>query len=153
MSKTTEALVRQSYRSLLRLVHRLPEASSPASLSPEESLRSLRSAFRTPLAPGESVGDRLEEAESKRSFLKMVTPRERPSSSRRTEEGASPSRVWVYRNGERLERDGASRVRDKNGRVVSNWDGKNLDPDSVKQHNYQLKRMGFRNNAHAKGIF
>jgi len=34
----------------------------------------------------------------------------------------------------------------KKGTTVSNWDGKNLDPCSVKRHNSQLRRAGFMNN-------
>lgn len=34
----------------------------------------------------------------------------------------------------------------KKGTIVSNWDGKNLDPCSVKRHNSQLRRAGFMNN-------
>ena len=35
----------------------------------------------------------------------------------------------------------------------SNWHGSNIDPDSLARHNRGLKRAGFVNNAHAKGIF
>ena len=35
----------------------------------------------------------------------------------------------------------------------SNWDGSNMDPDSVARHNRSLRRAGFRDNAHAKGFF
>jgi hypothetical protein len=36
---------------------------------------------------------------------------------------------------------------------ITNWTGSNIDPDSLARHNASLKRMGFRDNAHAKGIF
>ena len=36
---------------------------------------------------------------------------------------------------------------------VTNWTGSNINPDSLARHNASLKRMGFRDNAHAKGIF
>ena len=42
---------------------------------------------------------------------------------------------------------------DKKGRVVTNWHGKNLDPESVSRHKHTLKRAGFMNNRHAKGVF
>jgi len=142
-------LVRQKYRSLGRLVNRLPEARGPSSLCPERSLEELRAAFRKPLGDDDetesapALDRRLELADRKLSFLKMVTPKA-------PKDGHGGR--WVYKkNGERME--GSSPKRDEKGRVISNWDGSNLDPDSVKQHNYQLKRMGFRNNAHAKGIF
>eukprot|EP00602_Paraphysomonas_sp_CaronLab_P007235 CAMPEP_0185035254 /NCGR_PEP_ID=MMETSP1103-20130426/26325_1 /TAXON_ID=36769 /ORGANISM="Paraphysomonas bandaiensis, Strain Caron Lab Isolate" /LENGTH=70 /DNA_ID=CAMNT_0027572257 /DNA_START=154 /DNA_END=363 /DNA_ORIENTATION=+ len=35
--------------------------------------------------------------------------------------------------------------------VVTNWTGKNLDPDSVKKHYHQLNRMGYKNNREVKG--
>ena len=38
-------------------------------------------------------------------------------------------------------------------RPISNWTGNNLDPDSVKRHYMNLKRAGFKDNAHAKGMF
>jgi len=44
-------------------------------------------------------------------------------------------------------------LRGPDGRVISNWNGKNMDPCSVNIHKGQLKRMGFQNNLHAKGIF
>jgi hypothetical protein len=59
---------------------------------------------------------------------------------------------WVYKDGERLAVEHGT-IRDSKGRVVSNWDGNNLDPESVKRHRQQLKRAGFVNNQHAKGIF
>lgn len=37
--------------------------------------------------------------------------------------------------------------------IVTNWHGSNLDPDSVSRHNRSLKRAGFQNNRHAKGVF
>ena len=52
----------------------------------------------------------------------------------------------VYRNGEKVD---AARERDK--AKWSNWDGSNMDPDSVARHNRSLRRAGFRDNAHAKG--
>lgn len=38
-------------------------------------------------------------------------------------------------------------------RPITNWHGKNLDPDAVSRHTHTLKRAGFKNNRHAKGIF
>jgi hypothetical protein len=64
----------------------------------------------------------------------------------------------VYRDGQRLDATAgggaAATLRDAGGRrVVSSFDGKNLDPESVKRHRQQLKRAGFVDNAHAKGVF
>ncbi|KAG7366288.1 hypothetical protein IV203_028958 [Nitzschia inconspicua] len=136
----TTTLIRQKYRQLGRLVQKLPEAK----YDPQQSWDELRTAFKTPLTETETLEQRLAKADERRSFLQMITPK---SASQDTKGGK-----WVYKNGQRLEHVNGT-VRDSNGRVVSNWDGKNLDPDSVKRHNHHLKRLGFRNNAHAKGIF
>lgn len=129
--------VRQKYRSLARLIKKLPENQS------EKGWNELRSSFRAPLGVEESLDTRFEEAEKRESFLRMITPKEKSSNQ---------SGTWVYKDGKRLEGHGATRL-DANGKVVSNWDGKNLDPCSVKRHNQQLKRAGFVNNSHAKGYF
>lgn len=65
---------------------------------------------------------------------------------------ASNSQRWIYKDGEKYENVNGT-IRGAKGRVHTNWDGKNLDPESVKRHRQQLKRCGFVNNAHAKGIF
>ncbi len=130
--------IKQTYRQLARLVQRLSDKHKR-----QESWQELRQGFRIPLEQGESLDSRLQVAEDRLSFLRMITPKERPSNQ---------SGKWVYKNGERLENQDGT-LRDSNGRVVSNWDGKNLDPDSVRRHNYQLKRAGFVNNSHAKGFF
>mmetsp|Transcript_88091 Transcript_88091/g.132012 ORF Transcript_88091/g.132012 Transcript_88091/m.132012 type:complete len:135 (-) Transcript_88091:66-470(-) len=127
----------QRYRSLAKLVRKLPKGQ-------ENGWNELRSTFRKPLATGESLDERLKAADDRIAFLKMITPKERSSSS-------SGGR-WIYKDGKRVDVSEAT-VRDANGKVISNWDGRNLDPCSVKRHNHQLKRAGFANNAHAKGFF
>jgi hypothetical protein len=129
--------IRQKYRTLAQLVSRLPEARQSS------SRKELREGFRKPLASGESLEDRIKVAEERVSFLRILTPKGGPNNQ---------SGRWIYRDGKRVEGETATK-RDANGRIVSNWDGKNLDPESVKRHNQQLKRAGFLNNAHAKGIF
>jgi hypothetical protein len=146
MSAANSAIVRQKYRSLARLVKLLPE--SQASQSWEE----LRVTFRKPLGIDETVDYRIAKADERLSFLRMITPKAARLLSSSIDEEMSGGR-WVYKDGKRLEYGASATRRDQNGRVVSNWDGKNLDPDSVKRHNHHLKRLGFRNNAHAKGIF
>jgi hypothetical protein len=122
---------------LAQLVKRLPEKSQVMGWN------DLRHGFRSPLAGGESVEDRLRKADERLSFLRMVTPKD---------SSINQSGKWIYKDGKRVEGHEATK-RDGNGRVVSNWDGKNLDPDSVKLHTKQLNRAGFLNNSHAKGIF
>jgi hypothetical protein len=99
--------------------------------------------FRAPLGPHETVEDRLRQAGESIAFLRIITPK----TSLKGESGR-----WVYRNGERIEDGEATRL-DKNGRVLSNFAGYNLDPCAVKRHKASLKRAGFVNNLHAKGIF
>lgn len=108
-------------------------------------LQELREKFRRPLNENETPEQRLKEAESRLSFLRM-------KSTKSQQRGKQAGR-WVYRNGERLEADEEGTFRDSKGKVVSNWDGKNLDPESVKMHRQQLRRAGFVNNSHAKGLF
>lgn len=148
---STASLVRQKYRCLGRLVNRLPETTKKGSLGPEDGWKQLRQSFREPLKDGESLDSRLQQADDKASFLRMITPS--TANTNKNCNSSSKAGRWVYKDGKQIPLEGNAPVRDKNGRVISNWDGKNLDPCSVKQHNYQLKRMGFRDNAHAKGIF
>ncbi|KAL3934937.1 MAG: hypothetical protein SGARI_003173, partial [Bacillariaceae sp.] len=133
-------LVRRKYRSLARLVNRLPEDKA------DESWKELRSAFRSPLAAQETVDQRLKRADERITFLKMITPK--PASQELGKGGR-----WVYRDGKVVKGASSGTKRDQNGKVISNWDGKNMDPENVKRHNQHLKRLGYRNNAHAKGIF
>ena len=128
--------IRQKYKILAQLVKRLPNSKQ------NQGWEELRKSFRTPLQQGESLEDRLKKADERASFLRIVTPKDRPTND---------SGRYVYRNGKLV--NGSAVQRDANGRVVSNWDGSNLDPESVKRHNQQLRRAGFVNNAHAKGIF
>jgi hypothetical protein len=129
--------IRQKYRSLAKLVKKLPEKDS------EKSWQELRTSFRTPLSEEEgALEKRLANADSRESFLKMITPHHNPAKGGR----------WVYKDGKQVKGQAGTRT-DSNGNVHTNWDGKNLDPCSVKQHNQQLKRAGFLNNSHAKGYF
>jgi hypothetical protein len=132
-------VLRGRYRSLARLVNRLPESRS------EESWEELRTSFRATMTKEETIEQRLKKADERITFLKMITPK--PPSQELGKGGR-----WVYKDG-KVVQGASSTIRDQNGKVVSNWDGKNLDPESVKRHNHHLKRLGFRNNAHAKGIF
>ena len=196
VSTSTQAVVRQKYRLLGRMIRKLPEENPYSSrrgsnhqLTADKGWEQLREGFRKPVSPGETLERRLKNADDKIAFLRMITPKE--STVTATSSISSPSTTqdeteavtsgtsssssssgqafgfagsggnsangtrggrWIYRNGERLEVSEGT-VRDSKGRVVSNWDGKNLDPEQVKRHNHHLKRLGFRNNAHAKGIF
>lgn len=128
--------IRQKYRTLAQLVKLLDRKSQ------EKGWQELRTSFRKPLAGGESLDNRLKVADEKESFLRIMTPKKR---------SLNQGGRWIYKDGEKVAGDSGTKI--VNGRVVSNWNGKNLDPDSVRLHDKQLKRAGFLNNAHAKGIF
>jgi len=131
------AAIRKVYRDLAHIIRQMPEKDKM------KGLEELRTSFRRPLASTEGIEDRLKQAEDRASFLRITTVKTRP----RGESG-----TWVYKDGKKLENENAT-IRDATGKVVSNWDGKNLDPESVKRHKQQLHRAGFVNNVHAKGFF
>ena len=136
MASTAPDRVRHAYRTLARLIQRLPEKQV------DMARKQLRSDFRRDSRQGETINDRIQRAGEQIAYLRIVTPKERPSNQ---------SGRWIYKDGQRIEGGkGSKRAGD---RVHSNWDGKNLDPCSVKRHVQGLKRAGFRNNLHAKGIF
>mmetsp|Transcript_3975 Transcript_3975/g.5525 ORF Transcript_3975/g.5525 Transcript_3975/m.5525 type:complete len:139 (+) Transcript_3975:104-520(+) len=87
------------------------------------------------------IAELLDKASSKLGFLRMITPK--------TERQSGIQRL-VMVNGKLVEGVSGSR---KGEHVISNWDGSNMDPDSVSRHYASLKRAGFQDNSHAKGVF
>jgi hypothetical protein len=151
--KSTEELmeaVRSTYRALFRLVHRLPSAKER-----ENSVSQLRTQYRkTPTGSDESsastttsLADQIHEAGKKIAYLRIMTPKDRRVHDGRVEQ-------WVYKaDGSKVPlKESNSRPSNAN-RVVSNWNGKNMDPCMVNRHNTGLRRAGFVNNLHAKGMF
>lgn len=134
------SVVLGTYRTLAKLVCRLPEKQQSG------AWRQLREGYRKNAdeSSPEKISSLIDEAEKKIAYLRIVTPKQRSNQSGVTR--------WVYRSSGEKDADGKPTAR-KARNVVSNWDGNNLDPCSVKRHNYQLKRMGFVNNQHAKGMF
>ena len=125
-----------SYRAFLRVVAAMPKQQRGAAV---QQARSELAFFRDVADPAEAA--RLVDAfDGRIAYLRMTTPRRPASQKGRTSN--------VYRNGEKVD---AARERDK--AKWSNWDGSNMDPDSVARHNRSLRRAGFRDNAHAKGFF
>mmetsp|Transcript_5158 Transcript_5158/g.7848 ORF Transcript_5158/g.7848 Transcript_5158/m.7848 type:complete len:142 (-) Transcript_5158:130-555(-) len=106
-------------------------------------LKDVREGFRKDI--NESDPDRIDElimkAHSKLSFLRMVTPKT-------TRDAIGITKI-AYIDGKMLEGQGENRGK----AALSNWDGSNMDPDSVSRHYHGLKRAGFVDNSHAKGIF
>jgi hypothetical protein len=150
-SSSSTLMIRKAYRELARIIQQMPgDASRHAS-----SMQELRSKFRAPLEGKENEEEllqaRLKQAFDRVAFLRIITVKSKPR------EGDAGR--WVYKNGQRLNindaaGDDAATVTLRQGhRVVSNWDGKNLDPESVSHHRKNLHRAGFVNNLHAKGLF
>lgn len=142
MNSTPYAMksVTNAYRTLAALIRRLPKHQQP------EAFVELRQSFRKNAnADTSAIPNLLKEAENKASFLRIMTPKKRS-----TEEGGTTT--YLYRNNGEIEQGGKG-TKHKTSQVHSNWDGKNLDPCSVKRHYAGLRRAGFVNNLHAKGIF
>lgn len=135
------ARILHTYRTMVRMIQQIPNETQALSFRTE-----LRTKFRVPLDNDDKVDDRLREAGEKIAFLRIATPKGNQS------DGNSSGR-WVYRNGKRVEEEEASSSATGGQRVVSNFTGHNLDPCMVKRHSAGLKRAGFQNNLHAKGIF
>ncbi|EWM23165.1 hypothetical protein Naga_100043g17 [Nannochloropsis gaditana] len=95
----------------------------------------------------------MEQASSSLGYLRMITPKRWKSlhtgDSDAMGGAKSAGRTYiVYKDG------GGSVSREPLPReksAYSNWDGSSMDPDAVRRHQHQLRRMGFRDNTHAKG--
>ena len=146
----TKLQVTSTYRTITRLIKLLP-----ANQQPEKQLDEIRQAFRknASLTDQDEIQTRMNKAGEKIAFLRIVTPKKKPNVEDKS--GQVSSKRWIYtKDGPvEIDADGKGTMRDSNGRVVSNFGGKNMDPCHVKTHNGQLKRMGFANNLHAKGLF
>jgi hypothetical protein len=139
-SATKSSIVINTYRSLAKLIRRMPEKQQNGAWN------QLRDGYRKHKdeADPEIIDNLIEEAGKKIAFLRIVTPKQSTNQSGVTR--------WVYKSSGEKDADGKATMR-KTGQVVSNFTGSNLDPCNVKRHNQQLKRMGFVNNLHAKGLF
>mmetsp|Transcript_12516 Transcript_12516/g.34745 ORF Transcript_12516/g.34745 Transcript_12516/m.34745 type:complete len:144 (+) Transcript_12516:17-448(+) len=135
------AKIRHVYRELFFMAKNMPKETQRT-----KSLAELRTTFREQESKL-SIEERLKKAEDRVSFLRITAPQ----TKRRRHHGDGGG-TWVYKDGKKLENKNGT-LRDDKGRVHTNWDGKNLDPCSVKRHNVSLRRGGWANNAHAKGIF
>ncbi|CAM9491716.1 unnamed protein product, partial [Sphacelaria rigidula] len=80
------------------------------------------------------------EAESTLGYLNIVTPKRKV--------GSAGSTTSVYRDGKVLNGEEARR---RQKARHSNWDGRNMDPESVSRHQRSLARAGFRDNADVIG--
>mmetsp|Transcript_15644 Transcript_15644/g.23439 ORF Transcript_15644/g.23439 Transcript_15644/m.23439 type:complete len:148 (-) Transcript_15644:552-995(-) len=144
-SAITRTQILSTYRTITRLIKGLPSNQKP-----QQQLASVQESFRenTSLTDPLEIKSSFQKAGEKIAYYRIITPKASSSST----SGSNGTQRWVYTKDGAVEIDGEGKAR-LNGRVISNWDGKNLDPCSIKTHQGQLKRMGFANNLHAKGLF
>ena len=150
------SIVIGTYRSLAQLVRRLPEKQQSG------AWRQLREGYRNNAdeTSPEKITHLIHEAGKKIAFLRIVTPKdmwqktsdsiEHAAASSQTTNQAGVTR-WVYRKSGK-DANGQATMR-KTRQAVSNFNGSNLDQCSVNRHNHHLKKLGFVNNLHAKGMF
>ncbi|KAL7573212.1 hypothetical protein ACA910_018866 [Epithemia clementina (nom. ined.)] len=139
-SATTAAAVRRVYRELFHMARNMKTEEGQ-----RKALDELRTSFRDTHSTL-TMEERLKKAQDRASFLRITMPQH----GKRLR--GDSTGTWVYRDGQKLENVNGT-LRDDKGRVHTNWDGKNLDPCSVKRHYSGLRRAGFANNLHAKGFF
>lgn len=144
-SAVTKTQILSTYRTITRLIKGLPSNQKP-----QQQLASVQETFRenTTLTDPLEIKSSFQKAGEKIAYYRIITPK----TSSNITSGSNGTKRWVYTKDGAVEIDGEGKARLK-GRVISNWDGKNLDPCSIKTHQGQLKRMGFANNLHAKGLF
>lgn len=135
-----------SYRTLTRMIKHLPPNQKP-----ERQLKELRETIHKNASLTDPIEIKacVQQLGEKIAYFRIITPKQRLTKA--NDEGNGTKR-WIYGKDGPVQVEGNISGR-KNGKVVSNFDGKNLDPCAVKTHNGQLKRMGFMNNLHAKGLF
>jgi hypothetical protein len=123
--------VTKIYRSMIRIATKLDEKKRA------DALKNIRKEFkRNKNVKQQEVPELLTKAESSLAYLRMITP------SEKTKNQTGHTSIRFGKGGP----DGGKRA-------VSNWHGSNMDPDAIRTHQGQLKRAGFRDNAHAKGMF
>lgn len=168
-SEITAAMVRSLYRDFLHIVKVQQEQSKAMTTKSQsqrkDALQQIRDEFRQPIlndttGSTSSIESRYQYGINRFSFLRMNTIQYKPrthnnnSNNSGTETGTER---YIYKNGQRfalhsIQEDGTLR-NNQRGYVISPYDGKNLDPQSVTRHRQSLKRAGFINNLHAKGMF
>lgn len=123
--------VLSSYKNMLKLCKKLP-------VSKQTDIRKqIQQAFRNNSNETNSkkIIELVSKAQSSLGYLKIITPKS-------TSNGEGYTKI-VFNSAQ----SGKYSV----AKAVSNWTGKNLDPDSVKKHYDTLKRMGYKNNQEPKG--
>eukprot|EP00744_Colponema_vietnamica_P021500 GILI01030738.1.p1 GENE.GILI01030738.1~~GILI01030738.1.p1 ORF type:complete len:154 (-),score=19.03 GILI01030738.1:51-461(-) len=128
MSQSSSVLT--TYRQILKLCRRLPLDRRASAF--EEA----RTTFRTNknVSDPKEIEELLKTAESKMSFMKMITPR---PAGIHVEENAG---YYIYRGGEILN---ANAPREKKA-GFSNWYAGNIDPADLARHKRLLDRQHFK---------
>ena len=169
-SKTkTQSKPQQNPLQQLREEFRRPFVVAVSNDSNATTTKTTTAAAATTITTGETIDARYQYGRNRFSFLRMNTIHYQPrtynhtsihgsannSSNNNNTNTTNGTERYMYKNGQRypLHADEGTLRHHPRGYVVSPYDGKNLDPQSVTRHRQNLKRMGFINNAHAKGMF
>ena len=164
----TPAMIRTLYRDFVHIVKVQQKQPKTKPTMPVNPLHQIREEFRQPLSNNTStthtastastVEARYQHGINRFAFLRMNTTHYKPRTYNHTNTGSdNGTERYIYKNGQRFQlhsigKDATFR-NNQRGYVVSPYDGKNLDPESVTKHRKNLRRAGFVNNEHAKGIF
>jgi hypothetical protein len=172
-SEVTSAMIRSLYRDFMHIIkiqEKQPIAMTTSTLvNPKDKVQKIRDEFRKPILnetsgtsnSSDTIKSRYQSGLNRFSFLRMNTafykPRSHYNASIANPGSDTGTERYIYKNGQRYPlnsvQEDATLRNDKRGYVVSPYDGKNLDPQSVTRHRKNLRRAGFLNNAHAKGFF
>ena len=136
-SSVVRTNVLTAYKRLLTLAKMMPNEKERV-----KAVGQIKSEFRKNVDEhsDDVVKEMLKKANSSMSFLNIVTPKRAGTKGQESRR----ARMVFGKGAKDVSRDGSA---------VSNWHGGNMDPDSVSRHNAGLRRAGFRDNAHAKGVF
>lgn len=135
-SSSVRTNVLTAYKRLLTLAKMMPNEKQRV-----KAVGQIRSEFRKNVDEHseDAVKDMLKKANSSMSFLNIVTPKR---AGTKGQEGRRASMVF-----------GKNKNGARDATATTNWHGGNMDPDSVARHHAGLRRAGFRDNSHAKGVF
>ncbi len=117
------------YKHLLRMAKGMPAKDR------SKTVQQIKEEFRKNVAETDpyKITAMLDKANSTLGYIKIVSPK----------------------RFEAREQQGTTKIvfgeAKKQNKAMTNWTGKNMDPDSVKHHHRNLNRAGFKSNAHVKG--
>ena len=169
-NEITAAMTRSLYRDFIHIAKaQLKQSKTMAAkpqFPPNDPLQQVRDEFRRPILSDPSGSNTIESRYhygiNRFAFLRMNTTHYKPRARNQTTNENSGSadtgtERYIYKNGQRYAlhsiQEGGTLRSNQRGYVISPYDGKNLDPQAVTRHRQNLKRAGFINNSHAKGMF